>query len=141
MQAFMGRGLVRFLSLILAAAFLLTGCVFQRSEDATRALQKMVGMKKEQVLACMGPPAKKAHEGETDVWNYHSTNGDHDYAGDKHKYGNDTFGFAEGYRYFCDVNVVMTNGVVAAVHYNGPRGGWLTENEQCGYAVEHCVEE
>jgi hypothetical protein len=137
----MGRGLVRALSLICLMIFALAGCVFQRSENAERARQKMIGWTKEQVLVCMGPPAKKAHEGETDVWSYHSTNGEHDYAGDKHKLSvTDTLNFGQGYRYFCDVNVVMTNGTVAAVHYNGPRGGLLTHDEQCGYAIEHCVE-
>ena len=32
----------------------------------------MVGLSKEQVLACMGPPATKAAEGATKVWGYAS---------------------------------------------------------------------
>ena len=35
----------------------------------------MVGMSKEQILACMGPPANKAAEGQTEVWGYNSGDG------------------------------------------------------------------
>ena len=35
----------------------------------------MVGMSKEQVLACMGAPVNKATEGMTEVWAYNSGNG------------------------------------------------------------------
>ena len=39
------------------------GCAFQRAEIAQDARAQMVGMTKEQVLACMGAPANKAAEG------------------------------------------------------------------------------
>jgi outer membrane protein assembly factor BamE (lipoprotein component of BamABCDE complex) len=35
----------------------------------------MVGMSKEQVLQCMGPPAQTSAEGQTEVWSYASGNG------------------------------------------------------------------
>ena len=35
----------------------------------------MVGMSKEQVLTCMGPPASKTAEGQTEVWSYNSGDG------------------------------------------------------------------
>jgi hypothetical protein len=35
----------------------------------------MVGMSKEQILKCMGPPASKAAEGQTEVWGYNSGDG------------------------------------------------------------------
>jgi hypothetical protein len=40
----------------------------------------MVGLSKEQVLACMGPPATKAAEGAAEVWSYASGNGRTDVA-------------------------------------------------------------
>jgi hypothetical protein len=35
----------------------------------------MIGLSKEQVLACMGPPVSKAKEGSTEVWSYPSGDG------------------------------------------------------------------
>jgi hypothetical protein len=34
-----------------------------------------VGLSKEQVLACMGPPANRMAEGATEVWSYNSGDG------------------------------------------------------------------
>jgi hypothetical protein len=56
----------KFIALALCGA--LGGCAFQRAEIAQDARAQMVGMPKEQVLACMGPPANKAAEGATEVW-------------------------------------------------------------------------
>ncbi|MGY3358848.1 outer membrane protein assembly factor BamE (lipoprotein component of BamABCDE complex) [Bradyrhizobium sp. GM0.4] len=95
----------------------------------------MVGMSKEQVLACMGPPLAKAAEGATDVWSYDSGNGMQiaDISGDR--YG----ATAVSTRRFCKINVVMTAGAVSTVNYTGPTGGLLTAGEQCAYAVNACV--
>ena len=40
---------------------------------------------------------------------------------------------------FCNVNIVMTAGLVSAVNYTGPTGGLLTAGEQCAFAVNACV--
>ena len=50
------------------------GCAFHRATVANDAQNKMVGLTKEQVLACMGPPVTKATEGATEVWSYNSGN-------------------------------------------------------------------
>ena len=42
---------------------------------------------------------------------------------------------------FCNVNIVMTAGLVSAVNYTGPTGGLLTAGEQCAYAVDPCVKQ
>jgi hypothetical protein len=49
-------------------------CATKRVQIANYAQNKMVGLTKEQVLACMGPPASKAAEGATEVWSYPSGN-------------------------------------------------------------------
>ena len=41
-------------------ALAVAGCAIERAQVAGEAQQKMVGLSKEQVLACMGPPATKA---------------------------------------------------------------------------------
>ena len=97
----------------------------------------MIGMPKEQVLACMGAPANKATEGKTEVWGYSSGNGmtvtDASYG----RFG----GTAVSSSRFCNVNIVMTEGLVSAVNYAGPTGGLLTAGEQCAYAVNACVKQ
>lgn len=58
-----------------AVAVALGGCVIQRAQIAQDARVQMVGWSKEQVLVCMGPPASKAAEGQTEVWSYNSGDG------------------------------------------------------------------
>lgn len=57
------------------ATFFLAGCSIQRAEDAETAKMQMVGMTKEAIFACMGPPAQKSTEGKTEIWTYNSGNG------------------------------------------------------------------
>jgi hypothetical protein len=115
----------------------------------------MVGFTKEQILACMGPPGSKAAEGQTEVWSYASGNGysstiastDVSTTGQASRFGNQVYGSANstGFgtaistRRFCTVNVVMINGAVTAVNYQGPTGGLLTAGEQCAFVVDACV--
>ena len=95
----------------------------------------MVGLSKEQVLVCMGPPASKAAEGKTEVWSYNS--------GDGTTIASGTVSSANfsgvSSRRFCQINVVMSGGAVSAVNYQGPTGGLITAGEQCAYAVDACV--
>ena len=57
-----------------AVAVAVAGCAIERAQVAGEAQQKMIGLTKEQVLTCMGPPATKAAEGATEVWSYNSGN-------------------------------------------------------------------
>ena len=122
------------------AALVLSACVFQRADDAAAAKTKMIGMSKEQVLACMGVPKQRMQESATEVWSYYSSDGYANAVGQSYRTGSvSTFGsFHE--RSFCTVNVVMVNGQVSALNYSGPSGGLLAPDEQCGYAVKHCVD-
>ncbi len=130
------------LSVTICTALILSACSsFDRAESAAAARRHMVGLTKEQVLICMGPPKQKAKEGITEVWSYASTDGTTTSPGFSQKLiSGFTFKDADKQKYFCTVNIVMTNNIVSIVHYNGPRGGLLTQDEQCGYAIEHCVE-
>jgi hypothetical protein len=132
----------------LLLAVLLSACAFQRSDDAAAAKAHMVGLSREEILACMGPPKKKAHEGTTEVWSYLSGNGRSDYSGDGVKvtgYGSTTSTSLQSTsgnhtRSFCTVNVVMNDGVVKRVNYNGPTSSyWLTTDDQCSFAVANCL--
>jgi outer membrane protein assembly factor BamE (lipoprotein component of BamABCDE complex) len=120
----------------LAGGILLASCSFQRAQVAADAQTAMVGMSKEQVLACMGPPVNKAAEGATEVWSYASGNGrtDVDVAGGR--------GWASGTetKRFCTVNVTMASGRVSRINYVGPSGGLLTPGEQCAFALSNCLQ-
>ncbi|MDD2324852.1 MAG: hypothetical protein PHW63_02415 [Alphaproteobacteria bacterium] len=125
---------------------LVGGCAMQRAADAQEAQQKMVGLSKEQVFSCMGIPVRKASEGDVEIWSYKSTNG---WVEKTKKTTSATFsgsiesalsfGDETRERRFCTVQIVMKQDHVAAVHYNGPTGGFLTEDEQCAYAVRNCL--
>ncbi len=122
---------------IVALCVALGGCAFQRAEVAQTAQASMIGMPKEQVLACMGPPANKAAEGKTEVWGYSSGNGTTVTDASFGRFG----GTAVSSSRFCNINIVMTGAQVSAVNYTGPTGGLLTQGEQCAYAVDACVKQ
>lgn len=128
--------------------FLMGGCAMQRAADAETAQKIMVGMDKEQVFTCMGIPQKKASEGDTEIWAYDS--GDKRSARSKQKISTSK-GFADSITAglgledevrtsrFCKVQIVLRNDHVTTIHYTGPTGGFLTEDEQCAYAVRNCL--
>jgi hypothetical protein len=125
------RGLV---AVIMVSAGLVSGCVAQRAEIAKDAQTQMVGMSKEAVLTCMGPPQSKAAEGSTEVWSYMS-GGSSASAVVATGYGSV---ITTSPRY-CQVNVVMSSGAVSRLVYQGPSGGLLTPDNECAYAVQNCV--
>jgi hypothetical protein len=118
-------------------------CEFQRAQDASVAQVSMVGMPKEQVLACMGSPAKTAAIGNTEVWTYNSGDGRMDTFGAADGFGGRGwtagFGSSTTVGRFCKVDVVMNASRVSRINYSGPTGGLLTQGEQCGYAVTNCA--
>jgi len=123
--------------------FALSGCAIQRAQDAADAKTQMVGLRKEAVLRCMGPPANSAVVGATEVWSYNSGNGQTDTVDFANAWG--TRGFAGGVgsgvstSRFCKIDIVMQSERVTQVNYSGPTGGLLTKGEQCAFAVENCV--
>ena len=122
-----------------------------------------IGLSREQVLQCMGPPSNKMADGGTKVWSYESGNNHTAVFGSGSltttgsissntvfSPGNATttgsvnantssFGSAVATTRHCTVNVVMANGYVSRVNYSGPTGGLITEGEQCAFAVQNCT--
>jgi hypothetical protein len=143
----------------ISVALLATGCAVQRAVVAQNAQEKMIGLSKEQVLTCMGPPANKAVEGATEVWSYNSGNDRITAIGTGYSQTNGTISgermgntfsatgnatttslnTATASRRFCTVNVVMNDGRVSRLNYSGATGGLLTGGEQCAFAVENCT--
>lgn len=121
--------------LAMAVSLALASCALQRAQVANQAQNQMVGLTKEQVLACMGPPINQAMVGQTEVWSYNSGNGRTDTAMN----GNAIMATAISTQRFCTVNVVMTDGRVSGLNYSGPTGGLITAGEQCAFAVQNCA--
>ena len=128
-------------------ALLIAGCAIQRAQTAQDAQVQMVGMSSEDVLACMGPPENRDNEGATEVWSY-SSGGRTVGSGTSFSFGTGGYsGLGVGVGVsnysttdlFCLVNVVMADGRVSSIRYQGPTGGALARDEQCSYAVEQCV--
>jgi hypothetical protein len=125
---------------IVGLAYLLAGCAAQRAEIAHLAQTKMVGLTKEQVLGCMGPPQNKAAEGATEVWSYKSGGETRSTSSTMNLGGAlsiETDGATQ--QRYCIVNVAMANGNVSSVNYSGPNGDAFTAGEQCAYAIQNCV--
>jgi hypothetical protein len=93
---------------IVALCVALGGCAVQRAQIAQDARSQMVGLSKEQVLICMGPPANKAAEGATDVWSYASGNGMTVASASYDRYG----GTAVSSSRFCNINIVMASSTI-----------------------------
>ncbi|WP_334381784.1 MULTISPECIES: hypothetical protein [unclassified Bradyrhizobium] len=119
----------------MALAVAVSGCAIQRAQVAQDARIQMVGMSKEQILACMGPPANKAAEGQTEVWGYNSGDGTVVASG---SISGGSFSGVSSSR-FCKINLVFAGSAVNSVNYQGPTGGLITAGEQCAYAVDACV--
>ena len=118
-----------------------------RAKEATEAQATMVGMSKEQILACMGVPVAKAAEGVTEVWCYNSGNGQTVGFGTSSASVSGGRGYATGFgsssmvteERFCTVNVTMVAGRVDRINYVGPTGDLITQGEQCAFAIDNCV--
>jgi len=131
----------------LACIGFLSGCAAERAIVAQDAQQKMVGLSKEQLFTCMGPPVSKSAEGATEMWTYSSGNGHTSIAAMTTATANthgpgmsgnaSTFGVAS--QRYCIVNVAIVSGSVSRVNYSGPTGGLITGDEQCAFAVRNCV--
>ncbi len=123
----------------LVLAFLaLTVCEAQTLEVDQIAQQKMIGLSKKAIRACMGLPAKRVSISSTEIWTYATGKGEvggfflASGANGMARFGSPT-------DRFCNVNIVMTNAVVSQVTYSAPDGGELPLGEQCVFAVQNCV--
>jgi hypothetical protein len=136
----------RLFSACILALFLtatLSGCggSLRRDDDAAKAKTRMIGMTREEILACMGPAKKKAAEGTTEVWSYLSTDYESSSTYDTIKPTGYAHSMGSHSKNFCTVNVTMKDGIVKSIHYLGPTAtNFYNDNDQCGYAVAGCVE-
>lgn len=103
------------------------------------AQQKMIGLSKKAIVACLGAPAKSVRIGATDIWTYPIGAAPFE-----------TLFFAPAFSMAagapsgaeagsCNVNIVLTNGAVSQVVYHGADGGPLQLGRQCLFAAQDCA--
>jgi hypothetical protein len=137
------------ISRTIALATLLSGCASAANQHAiqvaTSAKSSMIGMTREQVLACAGIPQNKATEEHTEVWQYagdginvgFSSGGGTATAtgfGNTANIYSDTSSVGISRRRSCQVSIVMEEGKVAAVNFNGSGSKAL-----CAVPLTNCV--
>jgi hypothetical protein len=131
----------------LGMLLLLAGCAqvsaYQGGVVAAQARSEMVGLSREQVLSCMGPPQQQtAGEGSIEVWSYFSGGETQVRSGGSSTYlGSIVSGWSSSTQTerYCIVDVVMTQGRVSRVNYRGPTGTWYSGDSQCSYQVRNCL--
>jgi len=126
---------------IASIALSVAGCAIQRAETASKAQATMAGMSKGQVLSCMGTPVRAGKAGDTEVWTYESGDNQTNTFGSASALGHVAFGSSTSETLSCKIDVVMNEGRVTRINYSGPTGGLLTAGEECGYAVDNCVQQ
>lgn len=134
-------------AMVVALGAAVSSCLYNRlgrAEIAADARQSMIGMTKEKVLACMGPPERQATVGDTEVWSYSSggdTNTSATATASSQPLGyTHVSGSAFKAHRYCVINIVLADGRVSAVNYAGRTGGWASQGEQCAFAVRNCAQ-
>ncbi len=106
----------------LVVALLVASCsTIQRAELAERARTELLGLSKDNLLACAGVPDKHLATRDREYLTYVVERDD-----------------VSGR--FCAATFVLKDSRVEAVAYRGQTGGLLTAGEQCGYVVQNCLE-
>lgn len=105
---------LRAAALVLVLAATLSGCASPRSQVATEARTKLVGMPADDFLICMGPPAAKTREGAIDFWIYKSSARVNSAATAIGSTRTSTTAVSE-----CTASVALRAGKVAAINYTG----------------------
>jgi hypothetical protein len=141
----------------LAAAGLLLGataCANPRAEEAANARTALVGMSREQVLACAGVPARSAVSGEREFFTYESQSvsgsggpsagfglGIGGWGGGRYGTGigmGVPLGGGDVRRDTCQATFVMERGVVRELNYADPQGN--SNLGQCQRIVGPCMD-
>ena len=105
----------------LVGSTVLAACVSAPSTEDLN--QKVVGMSKQQLLSCMGPPSRGARDGNMEFLTWSHRN-----AYDK-------------YTYQCDANFVLTDGRVTRLNVTGDAPGTMdVTSPVCRAMVAKCVQ-
>ena len=116
---------------------------YERSDEATRAQSRMVGMRDDQIRTCAGKPQRVEQRGETEIWTYDSGGEDLRDRGEPAGPGSNFSDVVPGEdpipKRYCVVRFFMTNERVSQVTYSGVTGGVFSRGEQCAFVVANCL--
>ena len=131
-------------SLVLGLALAVSACAaYERADQAKKVQSQMVGMRKDQVRACAGPPRRRQVRDESEVWIYEV--GDDDVRRGPGPPAADTGSFGVPSpsrtipRRYCVARVFIRNGRVSRVTYSGMTGGVFSRGEQCAFVLGSCL--
>jgi hypothetical protein len=115
----------------------LASCGPIQSGQVQDKINGMVGLSKEHVLSCMGPPTSTANAGATEVWSYNSLGPINTSAVVS---GNQSLvvGSTSRSQQFCVVNLTMQNDRVVAANTRS-QGKLLSPNLPCYSVLHACV--
>jgi hypothetical protein len=99
-------------------AFMLGACAYTMSAQADRATTELVGMERNQLLACAGVPNRREMSGDMEFFTYTTGEAKED---------------------VCEATFVLRQGRVAQLSYRGDTGGPFTPLQACASIVETCL--
>ena len=116
---------------------MLASCGPMQSSQVANQINGMVGLSKEHVLSCMGPPTSTASVGATEVWAYNSVG---PITTSAVVSGNESLavGSASTRQEFCVVNLTMQSDRVVAANYRS-QGKLLAPSLPCYSVLHACV--
>lgn len=128
----------------MALALAVASCAaYERSGQATKVKSQLVGLRKDQVRACAGPPRRREVRDETEVWIYEVGDDDVRRGPDPSATDPGTFGIESPSRVipkrYCVARVSIREGRVSSVSYSGMTGGVFSRGEQCAFVLGSCL--
>jgi hypothetical protein len=116
---------------------IVASCGAIQSSQVADQINGMVGLSKEHVLSCMGPPSSTAQVGTTEVWAYNSL-GPIDSSTVVSGNQSLVVGSTSTSQQFCLVNLTMQSDRVVAANYRS-QGRLLTPSLPCYTVLRACV--
>lgn len=117
----------------------ITGCSFQRAGLAARAQTELVGMTKKDLLSCAGVPIRQERVDDLEFLTY-SGGGDSVGVAVAHSTSPSTaIATGKRTRRYCEATLILKDGIVQKLNYQGRTGGLLTKGEQCAFIIENCL--
>jgi len=110
-----------------------------RASLANRAKTELVGMTKKEILSCAGVPVRTYEMDDLEFLTYYS--GGDGTVGAIATGSSPVIGVGSAKRRYCEITLILEDGVVQSVNYTGRTGGLITEGEQCAFGLENCLSE
>lgn len=134
--------ILRITGLILAATLLIGCAASRRQETAEMARTQLVGMSRENLLACAGRPATRTQAEDLEYFVYVRREAGIDTATREPVGATGGLGAppTSTLSLQCEATVKLEQGKVSSISYRGQSGGVvMNRQEVCGYIFERCV--